>query len=821
MPESDNRLKHILIRGTVTSEEYTSPNQIPRPRYPERQRQEHAAYLLNRLREVQQVSQQRRDSLPVRAPAPDGIYLEFESKPGFDLTIKSLDLPSHGVELLSVKKVTEDNEEKTLATVFVPDEKISIFIKKVEDYRDAETSSGKPKNRPLIDSIQDLRVAVVKSLWTDLIDIFPSSDEMIWWEIWLRATSDAIPRFQNFAQARDINLSPRILQFPDRHVVLAYTSASILATSIESLSFIAELRRAKETTSEFLQMTIQEQQQWIDTLKDLLDPPFNNAPTVCILDTGIAKHHLLIDPFLPASGLHSCNPTWGTHDHDGHGTGMAGLVLYGNLENALLSTTRIKVPSEIESVKILPVTGANHPELYGSITEEAVSRATVPAPNKERIVCMAITSSDSRDRGQPSSWSAALDKICAGLTVEHKRHLFLVSAGNVIGDHLQYPDTNLTECIHDPGQSWNALTVGAYTQRANITEPSFSGWTPLAPVGDIAPATTGSLTWEKNKWPVKPDVVLEGGNAAINQNRTEVDYPDSLALLTLSHETSRSSFTWISDTSAATAEAANMAGKIGSLYPDYWPETIRGIIIHSADWTPRMRLAYPTTTKNNRETLLRICGYGVPSLEKALWSARNHLTLIAQDEIQPFDGNSMKEMNLHNIPWPADVLRSLGETVVRMRVTLSYFIEPNPARRGWEYKFRYQSHGLRFDVKTSLETQDEFITRLNRERWDEEQGRGSVTSRGDSDKWFLGKQIRSKGSIHSDWWEGTAASLAERSQIAIYPVVGWWRERHSEGHTRKKARYSMIVTIDSPETTVDIYTPVATMISTQIQTTIE
>ncbi|MFH1012069.1 MAG: hypothetical protein V1784_12665, partial [bacterium] len=229
---------------------------------------------------------------------------------------------------------------------------------------------------------------------------------------------------------------------------------------------------------------------------------------------------------------------------------------------------------------------------------------------------------------------------------------------------------------------------------------------------------------------------------------------------------------------------------------------------------------YPTTTKNDRETLLRTCGYGVPSLEKALWSARNHLTLIAQDEIQPFDGNSMKEMNLHSIPWPIDVLRSLGGTVVRMRVTLSYFIEPNPARRGWEYKFRYQSHGLRFDVKTSLETIDEFVTRLNRERWDEEQGRRSVTSRGDSDEWFLGKQIRSKGSIHSDWWKGTAASLADRSQVAVYPVVGWWRERHAEGHTRKKSRYSLIVTIETPETTMDIYTPVLTMISAQIPTII-
>ena len=38
-----------------------------------------------------------------------------------------------------------------------------------------------------------------------------------------------------------------------------------------------------------------------------------------------------------------------------------------------------------------------------------------------------------------------------------------------------------------------------------------------------------------------------------------------------------------------------------------------------------------------------------------------------------------------------------------MRVTLSYFIEPNPSQRG-NSRYRYQSHGLRFDVKRPTET---------------------------------------------------------------------------------------------------------------------
>lgn len=814
-----NQLPHILVRGTAEAEDYTSPNQAPRPRFPERTRTEHANHLLGQVRQTERDAQERRAALPVGAPAPEGIYLEFEGQAGFDLKIQSLDLPSQGIELLSVKETIEDEQKKTVAAVFVPNDKVATFIKKIEQYRDEDTRGGSPKNAPLINGIENVRLAVVRSLWTDLDDSFPAETESIWWEVWLRATPDAIPRFSNFAQARDITISRRHLIFPDRHVILAHTTASQLAASIDSLGFIAELRRAKETTADFLQMPNREQQQWADSLRGLTDSPDPVlSPVVCILDTGINRQHPLIDPFLHQNKLLTCDPSWNTNDHHGHGTQMAGLALYGDLNSALLSTTRISVPCEVESVKILPPTGANHPDLYGNVTEEAVNRATIADPHRDRIVCMAITSTDFRDRGQPSSWSAALDNICVGKSVEGKRHLFVVSAGNTdMNAHIEYPNSNITDQIHDPGQSWNALTVGAHTDKVTITETQFAGWSPLAQAGDIAPGTTTSVTWKRTKWPIKPDVVFEGGNAAIDQGRARVDYPNSLLLLTTDRATTGSMFTWTADTSAATAQAANMAATLSNEYAEFWPETLRALIVHSAEWTPRMRAAYPNANKGERENLLRTCGYGVPDLNRARWSASNHLTLIAQDELKPFEGSRMKHLNIHNLPWPTEELRALGATEVKMKVTLSYFIEPNPARRGWEHKFRYQSHGLRFDVKTPTETTDQFMTRLNRKRWDEELGRGTVTTAGDTAQWYFGEHIRSKGSVHSDVWVGTAADLAERSQLAVYPVVGWWREKHSEGHTTKKARYSLIISISTPSTEIDLYTPVETQVVTEVE----
>ena len=164
------------------------------------------------------------------------------------------------------------------------------------------------------------------------------------------------------------------------------------------------------------------------------------------------------------------------------------------------------------------------------------------------------------------------------------------------------------------------------------------------------------------------------------------------------------------------------------------------------------------------------------------------------------------------------MLQDLGETPVEMRVTLSYFIEPNPARRGWGRKYSYASHSLRFDVKRPLESYEDFRRRINRAARDEETGR---TSKSPSDsEWTLGPQLRKLGSLHSDTWQGTAVALAERGSIAIYPVIGWWKENPRYSRWNKRARYSLIVTIRTPETEVELYSAIENIIRQPVEITI-
>src|SRR5262249_17067484 len=142
--------------------------------------------------------------------------------------------------------------------------------------------------------------------------------------------------------------------------------------------------------------------------------------------------------------------------------------------------------------------------------------------------------------------------------------------------------------------------------------------------------------WDR-QWPVKPDVVFEGGNLA-HDGAAPGEPIDDLQLLTTFHLPQNRHFTTLGDTSAAAALAGGMAGSILAARPKLGPETVRAIIVHSADWTPAMRARIDAChgAKGQIQALVRRYGYGVPDLNRALLSTRNDLTLMVEDELQPF-----------------------------------------------------------------------------------------------------------------------------------------------------------------------------------------
>jgi hypothetical protein len=761
--------------------------------------------------------------------AGNGIYLSFESEPSFDLKFESLEFHSRGIELCSLKQVGE----QIVATIFVPEGKLSYFLKKISQYQNEETTPKspdkptKPKNKDLIESISAIKLAALRELWTDESQLFPQGNESIWWEVWLRQSSqvDYESFLRQHAPQLEMTVSEEAIHFLDRTVLLVHGTKEQMTRSINLLGSIAEIRGAKETARFFTGMDRTEQRGWIENALSRISVLPNNPPSVCLLDTGLNEQHPLLRPVADTADMHSYNQAgWGTNDRDGHGTNMAGLAAFGDLTEPLAHNNPIVLTHKLESVKIIPAAGNhNDKQLYGAITRESINRVEIN-PNRKRVYCMAVTTLDDRDRGRPSSWSATVDAMASGSEPEDEvNRLIILSAGNTDrAERHRYPDSSLTDEVHDPGQAWNALTVGGFTEKVQLDTAKYPGWQTIAPEGDLAPCSCTSMEWGKN-WPIKPEIVMEAGNMAISPHDGSADYiDDALQLLTTGHQFALGKqLISFGDTSAATALASRLAAMVQGQYPDCWPETIRALIVHSAQWTDAMKARFlPLRKQDQYRQLLRYCGYGAPNTDDLFWSTQSALTLIAQDSLQPFfkDDNKIKtcDINLHALPWPTEVLQALpDETRVEMKVTLSYFIEPNPGERGWANKYRYASHGLRFDVRRPLESLDAFQQRINQQARDEE-SRSNTHSVNESGKWVLGENLRKLGSIHSDTWHGSAAELAARGYIAVYPVLGWWKERANLQRWGKRARYALIVTIKTPGVETDIYTPVVNQISVEV-----
>ena len=838
MPDQiQDKHPHLVLTNTSKAQSFTAPSAGGggSPDVLQPNRAQHGAMLKAQLQALKPLAQQVVEMQKEQGLESGlGLQIQFVGVQDVALAFESLGSergrdPRKKIEVLSIS--TE--EGTTYANVFVPDGKLAHFEKYVEDYLAEHKKANGDSNdhHALLNTISSIRSAELRALWTDESDMFPQDvNEQFWWEVWLPVRGDrnaVVEDFRKLTALAECQVSEHQLNFPERTVVLMFGSQQQLSTSVMTLNCVAELRRAKETAAFFDGMTPPEQQQWIDeTLARVIMPTDNDTtPRVCLLDSGVNRGHPLLAPFLTNADLHTVNPIWGVDDTANHGSGLAGLVAFGDLSNALATNDPVVVSHRLESVKLTPEQGANDGDAkhHGYLFAEAVARPEVAAPTRPRVFTSAITSSDDRDRGQPSAWSSTVDRLASDYDGNGQfPRLFVLCSGNTEDQQSwnTYPASLSTNGIRDPGQAWNAITVGAYTEKIQITEADAQDLIPVAPNGGLSPYTRTSREWN-SAWPLKPEVVFEGGNVG-RDSLGSVGIP-SLHLLTTHNLPIERLFATTNATSAASALGARMAGQLMAAYPALRPETIRALIVHSAEWTEAMRAAYlpinMPATKTNHVNLIRHCGWGVPNLDRALWSAGNSLTLVVEDMVHPYQklkgkGIVSREMNLHSLPWPKEQLLALPPaTKVELHITLSYFVEPNPSSRGTTSKFHYPSHRLRFDVQRPLDaTTEDFVARINAAAEREDDG-DPIDPKDPS--WILGDRQRHRGSLHRDIWSGTAAELASRGYIAVYPAKGWWRTRQALERFDLPARYSLIVSIRTPETNVDLYTPIAQLVAAQ------
>ena len=546
---------------------------------------------------------------------------------------------------------------------------------------------------------------------------------------------------------------------------------------------------------------------------ELKQPP-GDAPSVVVLDTGIATGHpLLKAAILTATTAGPEIPS--PEDTYGHGTKMAGIVLYRDL-GAAIERGAAEAPHWLQSSRLLVQPGLgtasdDNYEKWPILTERAVRSAEDADPHpRNRVFVLAVTRTmqdPPLDGLAPTLWSQAVDQLAFH---EGFGRLMIVSAGNARdGQWLalaeQHPQLQLSEKIHQPAQASNALTVGAFTTRIEL--PGDKDYVEARVVatkpGGISPYTSTGLVG--NEWSIKPDVVIEGGNLAISGTLTDAAVPTLSALTTSHRHTHGQPVGLMSMTSEASARGAYLAARVWALEPKLRSDTVRGLIVHSASWSKAMVEDFPGL--NDR---LLACGYGVPDERLASECAQGIATIVVEDSMpnaiiaeepkkkppkkpttKTTEPKVRRKVKLYRLPLP-ETLMTDTDPEVELRVTLSYFTEPNKFGRR-----TYHGLDLTWDMQGPQESEKAFVERINAlKRPKDANGKAIKTSKTKSFDWDLSINQRSRGTVQSDRWRGKMSALVGDKLIAIVPVLGWWDQR--KALRLQEMSFSLIVSVFSP-----------------------
>lgn len=797
-----------------------------RPNLPTRNRYQHAQYLQERYAEVKSYVSENRERINIdKELLAEGIYMEMSvAKNSVDYS--SID-NTRGARLMNVKESVDDEDGQIDVTLFIPSSNNEWLDNKIEDYKVKNTNKGNPKNRQLIESVNDLQVTSVVELLTQVEDRKKYADlpseAPYSYELWMIREDKQWDEnlFHKRMEALGIQYGGKVVQFANTTIALVEAKKS----QLEALPFVIEALseiRLYRTASVLLSVNSpQDRYEWVELIRQsVIETP--NKQRVGILDSGVCNHHGLLLNYLPDDRMHNATLSKTNQDkvhNGGHGTLMAGIVLYGDLSDAVNQKGPIEVSADLSSVKIYVDRSENVNNLdddnketkdlfYAAIAEDAIMQARNDEAN---ILCSAITT-EGVCHGDPSAWSGAIDQTLYN-NGEAKEIIFL-AAGNVedtLG--LNYPDFNRLTEPKDPAQSWNAITVGAYTRKCAISDTNYIGRNPIAPADGLSPYSPTTNQWSNGL--IKPEILMEGGNAILETDGSLSSAPDDLVLASTGRNiTGNTPFDAFYATSAAAAMAAHLAAKVAAANPDLSPLSIRALIVHSAEWTDEMKQMFSNNNKPNYKDLVHSCGYGVPNEAKAIASDGTYATFISEQTLKCLMRNTkapnkykLGQMHIYEMPWPQEFLESMHEEEVTLKITLSYYIDPAPGAKTRLSKYQYPSMSLRFDVNMPTETLEQFQARVSNIIGD-----GVETMHNDSTRWTIGINARNHGSIISDSIRATAADIASCRYISVSPKYGWWKNRRYTED--REIDYSLVVSLETTES--DICAAIAQPIAVEV-----
>ncbi|MBL9187674.1 MAG: S8 family peptidase [Opitutaceae bacterium] len=521
-----------------------------------------------------------------------------------------------------------------------------------------------------------------------------------------------------------------------------------------------------------------------------LQAPAADAPAVCVIDSGIQENHRWLAAAIDGGESRNFIPNDDPADTAdrvsprGHGTRVAGAVLY---PGEIPRSGQVEAIAWIQNARVL--TAEN--ELPSSLPPErylaAVVRHFRDGRRDTKIFNHSINSRIPCPKRRMSAWAAKLDE----LSHEHDV-LFLQSAGNLaldggnqanpglrshLKDRLQHPDQLLVDSsrVANPAQSLHALTVGAVAQEV-FDDASSRTFASEADQPSGFSRAGFAPPWQV----VKPEVVEIGGDVVHEKSTPHLVRLDRRSSVELLASTLHGGSAIAKDdvgTSYATPKVAHIAAHLQQMLPEASPLLYRALIVQSARW-PAWAEAEP-----DKDRVLRLIGYGLPSLERATNNAPNRVTLITLDR-RELRG---KRCDIYTVTIPEELRGAALEARIRVDVTLAYTAEPRRTRA------RHRSY-----LETWLDWESSNLGEpfgIFRDRM--EKGGGAKHTEfpwmmRQRDNWGTVEETnRTRGTVQKDWAVFDAADFPEEFAIAVRGHIGW-NHREDAG----EAKYCLVVSFE-------------------------
>lgn len=397
-----------------------------------------------------------------------------------------------------------------------------------------------------------------------------------------------------------------------------------------------------------------------------IQPPKANNCGILILDSGINSGHPLLEKAIKEqkafATLDGSIQEDLNFDDAFHGTKVAGIALYGNLEN--MKTFKPEI--WLYSGKIMfrdPITGNatfNEKELIEHQLQDAV-KYFKEGHEKDKIKIINLSLGNSASKMFEGQRQLRIASIIDDLAKKYDDVIFVISAGNNIDDieeNEKYPDYLLENSkrgkIIDPGTAANAITVGSIYYGGNSAKKN-----PLpSPFTRVGPGLRGMI---------KPELVENGGGKTPEIVTTNPQFVSQGRLLTLERGTSFS-----------TPKIAHYLALLKNSYQSYSRNLIKALLLTSAAIptekpSPLNKLSIEKNGDYNK--LLNIYGYGIPDLQKAMYSQSNRVLLMHEGKI------GIDKIQFFEIKIPKEFIDTKGAK----KITVSLVFDPPVNRNRTDY----------------------------------------------------------------------------------------------------------------------------------------